>query len=135
METPLRFQSEEIPRTHSLVIGNLVFHALNTAEITFGTLSLICLVAGCWSRLCKAVNTILLLLLAFQTWILFAILDDRTLAKIRGEEIPPSIWHTTYISSEVIKVLILVVLIVLQIRQLRQNLLEQFESNRLLNEG
>lgn len=134
METPLRFQSEEIPRAHSLTIGNLVFHALNTAEIFFGILTLIGLLAGHWSLVCRIVGGTLLGLVAFQTWMLFSILDERTMAKIRGEEIPPSIWHTTYISSEVVKVVVLVLLIVLQIRQFRRNVLEQNESTNLLTD-
>lgn len=124
METPLRFQSDQVPRTHSLVIGNLVFHALNTAEITFGALSLAALLCGRWNWICRSVNGSVLALLAFQTWLLFAILDARTLAKIRGEEIPDSIWHSTYISLEVIKVGLLVVLLILQIRQFRRNIAE-----------
>lgn len=123
METPLRFQADEVPREHSLAIGNLVFHYLNGAEIIFGSITLLGLFMGTWTAACRTTAFAALSLLTFQTWMLFAILDERTLATIRGEEVPTSHWHSVYIGCEGIKLLILIILLVMQIQQYRRNLI------------
>ena len=58
-------------------------------------------------------------ILAFQTWMLFGILDERTLARIAGEELPDAPWHSIYIGLEVIKLLALASLAFLQVRFVR----------------
>lgn len=122
MEAPLRFQAEEVPQVHALRIGHLVFHGLNSVELVLGSVTLLGLLAGGWNRSCRISSLLLLLVLTVQTWLLFTVLDERTLAKIAGQELEPAIWHSAYIGLELLKAILLVILAFFQIRQFRDHL-------------
>ena len=116
VKTPARFSLEDVPREYILAVGNKVFHALNTAEMLFGSITLFGLLLGNWPRTCRFVGFALLGILVIQTWLLFGVLDERTLAQIRGEEVTPSNWHGVYVGLEILKVLLLTIFAVLQIK-------------------
>lgn len=120
VETPVRFEVESLKQADVLAIGHRVFHALNYAEIGFATIIAISLFATRPSALCLCVAGIAIAILAVQTWMLFGILDERTLAKIAGEELPDSPWHLVYIGLELIKLAFLTGLASMQIRQFAQ---------------
>ena len=121
IETPTRFAVEEVPRENILAIGNRVFHALNTSEILFAGFTLVGLVTGNWTRNCRWVGVAAISILVIQTWMLFAVLDERTLAQVRGESVAPAHWHSLYIGLELLKLVLLVTLTVMQIRQFKTN--------------
>lgn len=106
-----------MPRENILAIGNRVFHALNTSEILFASITLLGLVFGGWASKTRTIGYTTLAVLAVQSWLLFGVLDARTLAQIQGETLPPSHWHSVYIGLEVFKLLLLATLLVLQIHQ------------------
>ena len=67
--------------------------------------------------LCNGVGVAVLLILVFQTGLLFGVLDQRTLAKIAGQQLPDSPWYQFYVGLELAKVMFLIALVTLQIRQ------------------
>ena len=120
IETPTRFSLDSVPRENILAIGNRVFHALNKSEILFASLTLLGIVFGRWTVNTRLIGLATLVVLAIQSWLLFGILDERTLAQIQGETLPSSHWHSVYIGLEVLKLLLLGSLLVLQIRQFQK---------------
>lgn len=124
VETPLRFRPEQISLVEALSIGHLVFHALNISELLFATLLAILtflpgtLPATSGQRILLTVAGAILLV---QTILLFTILDQRTLAIIDGQEVPPASYHTWYVGLDLIKLVLLAGLAALQIRQLENH--------------
>ncbi|MEO1530459.1 MAG: hypothetical protein AAFX06_34150, partial [Planctomycetota bacterium] len=61
-----------------------------------------------------------LVLLAFQTVLLYTKLDQRTALIINGEDVPPAPYHLIYIAMESVKLFLLVGLSHFQIRHFQQ---------------
>lgn len=117
VETPIRFQIDTLEQADVLSIGHRLFHVLNYAEIVFAILVGCSLVVVRHKSLCNGVGVAVLLILVFQTGLLFGVLDQRTLAKIAGQQLPDSPWHQFYVGLELAKVMFLIALATLQIRQ------------------
>jgi len=120
VETPIRFHVETLEQADILSIGHRVFHALNYTEIGFAIIVALSAIAIRYSAICRCVAAGAILILAVQTWMLFGILDQRTLAKIAGEQLPDSPWHLFYIGLEVFKLMLLMVLTAFQIQKFGQ---------------
>ena len=117
METPLRFQPDTVTLAQSLSIGRLVFHALNYVEIFFAVILVLCSIFGQpVPRRAKTVLWVVVVILIAQTVLLFTMLDQRTEAILRGEEVPKAIYHGVYIVLDGVKLLLLIGLAAMQIR-------------------
>ena len=129
METPLRFQPEQISVLEALSIGRLVFHALNVVEIICCVMLLILsLVNLRQSRNLKMVFGCVIVCLVVQTILLFGVLDSRTEAMLRGEDVPASSWHGVYIGIDLLKLIGLIAMASLQIRAFRNDLVSSAKS-------
>lgn len=116
VETPIRFQIDSLEQTDALNIGHRLFHALNYVEIGLAIIVAVGMISIRHPSLCNGVVVVVILILIVQTTLLFGILDQRTLAKIAGQDLPDSPWHRIYVGLELAKVTLLVTLAVLQIR-------------------
>jgi hypothetical protein len=116
METPLRFQPEAVSLTEALSIGRLVFHALNAVELMCATLLVIAVGTTRGPQRIAWLLTCIVVLLLLQTGLLFTVLDQRTAAVLRGEEVAPAMYHALYIGLDGLKLLLLIGLAILQIR-------------------
>ncbi len=124
VETPLRFRPEQISLVEALSIGHLVFHALNISELLFAALLVILTFLPGTVPVTKAQRIHLAVagtILLVQTILLFTILDQRTLAIIDGQEVPPANYHTWYVGLDLVKLVLLTGLAALQIRQFENN--------------
>lgn len=134
METPLRFQPEQVSQVEALSIGRLVFHALNIVEMVFALLLVIACCAGNkGSRSTAFLMMVIVLMLVAQTILLFTVLDERTAAILRGEEVPKAIYHSLYVGLDFLKLILLVSLATVQIRQFKtavRNRTTVLEGNR-----
>jgi hypothetical protein len=111
MEAPLKFQAPNITIPLGLGIGYLVFHALNKVEIV---LCLTMLVSIYYARPQGKIGLsffgIIALILLTQTFVLFPLLDERTMKVIAGTAEPFSNLHLIYIATDVVKVILLLTL-------------------------
>ncbi len=124
VETPLRFQPERISLEDALSIGHLVFHALNATELFLAAaLVVACLISRgarsdrVFAKRISLSLAIAVSILLVQTGMLFTVLDWRTEAILRGEEVAPSMHHQIYIGLDLIKLLAVAALAAFQIRQ------------------
>jgi hypothetical protein len=110
IETPLKFHADGITPALALGIGKLVFAALNAIE--WGLL--ICLTAALFRlKLPKtpaALLTLLLIIVAAQTFYLLPILNDRVAQYQQGITPPASTTHTIYMIIDGIKLIALITL-------------------------
>ena len=126
METPLRFRPEQISLVEALSIGRLVFHALNAAELLFAVVLAVSLVSG--PRNPKSIPwlfAVITMVLMTQTGLLFTVLDQRTEAILRGEEVPKAMYHALYIGLDGLKLILLASLAVLQIRHFESRAMQR----------
>ncbi len=133
VETPLRFQPEQIDRIEALSIGHLVFHALNIAEILFASLLLAAAGLSAAAAGMARQNTLLgivVSILLVQTLLLFTVLDWRTLAIINGQPVPEASYHMWYVGLDLVKLALLVLLTILQIRRFQRDCRDQASACR-----
>jgi hypothetical protein len=118
LEAPIKFKAPGVELKQALSIGRLVFHALNRVERVCCVLSWL-IVARL--RIVRTRGSIVLLsaitaILAFQTWVLFPVLDSRAIEFLHGGTPAPTWHHPVYIGVEVAKALLLGVLASMQIQ-------------------
>jgi hypothetical protein len=108
MEAPLKFTAPNITIPLGLGIGFIVFHSLNKVELVFGGLLLISyFFSKPKSKISVGLYGIIVLILLAQTFVLFPLLDERTMKVIAGDAEPYSNLHIVYIVFDSIKVLLL----------------------------
>lgn len=131
MEAPLKFNAPNLTRPVALEIGHIVFDALNKAEwvLCIG-LGIVVFVTKA-RRIEAVIFGLIALILLLQTFWLFPLLDERTLAIIGGRSVPESNLHMVYIVLELIKV---VLLPIFGIAAIKNALEEAGNSNNGLNE-
>lgn len=111
MESWLKFRAPGLTMPVGLSIGKLVFSALNKMEWAFAILITIFIFFNS-SKLNVADETgfavIVVILIAQTIWLLPA-LNNRAIAIINGETLPPSTLHWYFVIAELIKLLLLIV--------------------------
>jgi hypothetical protein len=111
LEAPLRFQADGVSRTEALAIGQLVFPALNAAEVLLA----IGLLAALWpsrrlvTRTWRLAATIFALLIV-QVAAIRPILHASTVEVLAGTSSGGSGWHWVYIALEGVKIVALLAL-------------------------
>ncbi|WP_299381614.1 hypothetical protein [uncultured Lacinutrix sp.] len=111
MEAWLKFQAPNITTALGLGIGQLVFKALNSVEITCAILILLLIFSSKHTQRFKALPFLIiaLVVLVIQTvWVLPA-LDARASLIINMVKVPPSKLHLWYVILELIKVTSLII--------------------------
>jgi hypothetical protein len=110
LATPVRFTAPSITRPVALDVGQVVFAALNKAElIALVILLLVVRLSGTARQLWKQCSTLALILLAQSVWLLPQ-LAVRSQQIISGVEPPPSMVHGTYSVLELLKLALLLYL-------------------------
>lgn len=107
---------------HALVIGHHVFHKLNRIEWICCAFSwlLVLRIRVVRTRGSVALLGAITVLLAFQTWGLYPVLDERVRQVVAGT-LPPGTWHhLAFIITEGVKVALLGVLSAAQIQAFAQ---------------
>lgn len=111
MEAPLKFSAPNVTIPLGLGIGMIVFHALNKIEIVLCLLLALAFYrARPNGRFPLAAFGAVALILAMQTFVLFPLLDERSVQVINGTAQPGSVLHLIYIAAESVKVLVLLAL-------------------------
>lgn len=118
MEAPLKFNAPNLTKPVALEIGNIVFDALNKAEWVLFILLGISLFLSKPPRFEIAVYAIITAVFFCQTFWLFPVLDERTLAVINSRPVPESNFHLIYIVLEIIKAIFLLALGTTSLRSL-----------------
>lgn len=118
MEAPLKFNAPHLTTPVALEVGHIVFDALNKVEWVLCGLLCISLFVSRSSKFEYSAFAVILLILVLQTFWLFPILDERTLAAINSRPLPASDLHLIYIALELIKVLLLPVLGTMSMRNM-----------------
>ncbi len=111
MEAPLKFQAPNITIPLGLGIGYIVFHTLNKVEIVLCLL----LAISFWrakpnGKFPLTFFGLITSILLVQTFVLFPLLDERTMKVINGTAEPFSNLHIFYIVADAIKVFCLLIL-------------------------
>ena len=110
LATPVRFSAPTITRPVALDVGQVVFAALNKAELVALVLLLIVVrVSGKARELWTQCSLLVLILLAQSVWLLPQ-LAARSQLIMAGIEPPASMLHASYSTLELIKLLILLYL-------------------------
>ena len=109
LATPIRFTAATITRPVALDVGQVVFSALNKAELVALVLLLIVVRASGQARSLWAICGVLALILMAQSAWLLPELATRAQMIISGEEPPQSYVHAIYSSLELAKLGILTV--------------------------
>jgi len=109
LATPIRFSAATITRPIALDVGQVVFSALNKAELMALVLLLIVVRSSGQARSLWAVCGVLALILMAQSAWLLPELAARTQMIISGQEPPQSYVHAIYSSLELAKLGILFV--------------------------
>ena len=110
LEAPLKFQAPNITQALGLGIGRIVFSALNKVEWFFAIgILLIGLVYRPKLNVVLLYSAVLLILVMDTFWLL-PLLDQRAGVIIDGGIPPTSHLHLTYISAEIVKLLLLLIL-------------------------
>ena len=117
MEAPLKFNAPNLTMPVALEVGHIVFDALNKAEWVMALLLIFTVVLSRPGRLALCFFGAILFVLLLQTFWLFPILDERTLAIIAGKKIPASNFHLLYIVFEIVKIFLLGIFGVLVLRE------------------
>ena len=107
MEAPLKFGAPNLTRPVALEVGYIVFHALNKVEWTLCILLGVTFIFLRPGKGAIAVYLALLTILILQTFWLFPVLDERTIAIINSRNVGESNFHLFYVVFEVIKVVLL----------------------------
>ena len=102
--TPMRFTAETVTRTIALDVGQVVFAALNEAELLALVILLIIVrTSGQATKYWGFCGALTLIVIAQSAW-LTPELAERTQIIINGIEPPPSYTHAIYSSLELIKI-------------------------------
>jgi hypothetical protein len=110
LATPVRFSAPTITRPVALDVGQVVFAALNKAELVALVLLLILVrVSGKAKELWTQCSVLVLILLAQSIWLLPQ-LAARSQQIVAGIEPPASMLHASYSTLELIKLLMLLYL-------------------------
>jgi hypothetical protein len=110
LATPVRFTAPTITRPVALDVGQVVFAALNKAELIAMVILLVVVRAsGRAKELWMQCSVLILILLAQSIWLLPQ-LAERSQQIVAGIEPPPSIVHGSYSSLELVKLLLLLYL-------------------------
>ncbi len=110
LATPVRFTAPSITRPVALDVGQVVFAALNKAElIALVTLLIVVRLSGKARELWAQCSLLVLILLAQSIWLLPQ-LAARSQQIVAGIEPPPSMLHASYSVLELIKLLMLLYL-------------------------
>lgn len=108
MEAPLKFSAPNITIPLGLGIGMIVFHALNKIEIALClALALSFYFARPKGGFPRGAFAAAALILIVQTFVLYPLLDERSIKVIAGETAPYSGLHIVYIATDAIKLLLL----------------------------
>lgn len=117
IEAPIKFRAPGITLPLGLGIGRLVFQALNIAEIVLAVILGIAFIFGKGHRgTALYLFSVVLVILALQTFWLLPSLDLRAELVIAGETPPFSKIHILYIGVEIIKIIMLFACGVVSIR-------------------
>ena len=130
IEAPAKFTALKLEKIeavtpalqHALIIGHHVFHKLNRIEWICCAFSWLLVLR---IRVVRTPGSVALLmaitaLLAFQTWGLYPVLDERVRQVVAGT-LPPDTWHhLAFIIAEGVKVVLLGVLSAAQIQAFAQ---------------
>ena len=111
IEAPLKFTAPGISTVLALGIGRIVFAASNYVQLFLGAVIIICSI-GMKLNYKEWISILLvsiLLLLAYQSFILLPILEERTTMKINGLAVAPSYHHFLFILIETIKIILLTI--------------------------
>ena len=105
MEAWIKFRAPSVTVTIGLEIGRLVFNALNKVEWALAAIIVIALlIEGGFPRMSQWFWwAIPMTVLIIQTFWLLPGLDQRAVAQIQGEALPPSNLHWYYVAGECIK--------------------------------
>lgn len=110
LAAPIRFTASTITRPIALDVGEVVFQALNKAELVALILLLVLVrVSGRARELWAYVATIALIVLAQSIWLL-PTLANRTEIIVAGGEPAPSMAHAGYAATEICKLVLLLIL-------------------------
>jgi hypothetical protein len=118
IEAPLKFQAPGVELKQAASIGKVVFHALNRIEWICCAFSwfLMLRIKLVRERISLFMLGLISLILLFQTWVLFPVMDVRV-AMVMAGEVPAQTWHhMAYIIADVIKALSLGILSAAQIQ-------------------
>ncbi|MEM0897377.1 MAG: hypothetical protein AAGJ79_10875 [Verrucomicrobiota bacterium] len=112
MEAPLKFQAPGITLELGLGIGRIVFGALNKMELVLWVMLSVLTVPVFrrWSPRRGVLIAFILLtvILAFQTFYMLPVLDDRAEQILAGKEVPASWHHTVAVIVEGLKLPVLI---------------------------
>jgi MFS superfamily sulfate permease-like transporter len=103
---PVCFQVESLSFPVAIELGQVTFHWLSRVEWGFAALLLFTALFGN-RRTRKIIAAVLAVVVAAQAAWLLPVLDARGAAIITGNPLPPSLHHTIYAVSEIVKVLLL----------------------------
>lgn len=110
MEAPLKFQAPDMTIEIALGVGQLVFGALNKAEIIFSVVSVV--IVFLLRNKLNLISTIFIVFLSgiisLQSLWLLPILDTRVTQIINGMTPEASSKHIHYVICEIIKVILLI---------------------------
>jgi len=110
LATPVRFTAPTITRPVALDVGQVVFAALNRAELIALVILLIVVRISGWARkLWMQCSVLILILLAQSVWLLPQ-LAARSQQIVAGIEPAPSLVHGTYSTLELLKLALLLYL-------------------------
>lgn len=127
IEAPLKFQVPGVELKQAVGIGKAVFNALNRIEWICCAFSwlLMLRIKTVRERVSVFMLSLITLVLAFQTWILFPVMDARAALIIAGGS-PAQTWHhMAYIAADVIKALSLGILSAAQIQSFARAVLSE----------
>ncbi|AFD07762.1 hypothetical protein [Solitalea canadensis] len=126
MEAPAKFTAPHLSLQVGVEVGRIVFMALNRVEIILALFTLGFAFINGYGRKTNILISILLGIVAIQTFWLLPTLHQRVQLIIDGQTPTPSKLHLYYISSDVLKVICLIGLGIGQFGHFREKCLERF---------
>ena len=109
LEAPLKFRAPDVTLQIGLVIGRLVFRALNTVEVGFALVILAIVVAGPTPVRITAAYSVAFAAFAVQLVAVRPRLTQRSDQVLAGRDAPRARGHYAYIGLEAVKAIGLVV--------------------------
>ncbi len=97
--TPAKFLAENVPLDHLLAVGRVTFRASAAVE----ALLLIALLFAAPKGL-RRWPVVIAAILAAQHWLLMPILDERALAVMAGQVLPPTVLHEVWIGADLVRI-------------------------------
>lgn len=110
LEAPLKFRAPGVTVPVGLVIGRVVFRALNRVEVFLALVVIAAVVAGAATPLIVVLTVCAAVLLGVQLGVVRPRLNRRSDRVLAGEELPRSHQHLYYIGLEGAKVVVLIAL-------------------------